>query len=685
LADAERGTTIRKGNAMRLWHLEESTELRRQAAWGDRVLAVVGAVFALVVFIVGAVMGHLGFATMVVAPTVAVGGWLAWAHAGAVPTRLFMGAAFMVLSAALIHEGHGMVELHFAIFVMLAFLLIYRDWRPIVVAAAVIAIHHVAFAQAQASGVPVLLLPPDDVARYSLLDLYGVVLIHAAFVVIETVVLCVLALRLRKEANLVGLGAVEMAGIAERMGRGDFAADASLAGAARGSMAASLDAMRRTLDAQFAEISGVTSALARGDLARRVPVEGLEGSLLTLASDVNRSVDQLATTIGGAVKALDALSSGLALARIDAAAEGEFARMVQAVNAMSDFVAELTRTQGELVGAVRDGRFDPLQGVERFQGFQRELYEGLNGLVGQVGNAMGAVQDAMGRLADGDLSVRMEGDYRGEFAALQGSVGDTVDHLRDLIGRIQAAAASIRTAAGEIASGNLDLSGRTEQQAANLEETAASMEELTSTVKQNAENAREANALATRAAELASRGGDLVQGVVTTMAGIDESSRRMADIIATIDGIAFQTNILALNAAVEAARAGEQGRGFAVVASEVRALAQRSASAAKEIKDLIDASVARSTEGSARVSEAGDTIGQLVGAVRQVSGLMAEISAASAEQTAGIEQVNRTITQMDEGTQQNAALVEEATAAAKAMDEQAEALTALVGRFRLSV
>ena len=668
---------------MSVWHLEESAELRRQAAWGDRVLAIVGGVFALVVFVVGAVLGQIGVATLVVLPTVVAGGWLATQHAGALPTRLFMGAALMVLSAALIHEGGGMIELHFAIFVMLAFLLIYRDWRPIVVAAAVIAVHHVAFAQAQASGIPVLLLPPDDVARYSMLQLYGVVLIHALFVVIETVVLCVLAMRLRKDAELVGLGAVEMAAIADRMGQGDFRADARLAGAARGSMAASLEAMRRTLDVQFAEISGVTGALARGDLARRVPVEGLDGSLLTLATDVNRSVDQLAATFGSAVQALDALSSGRSLARVDVAAEGEFARMAEAVNAMSDFVRDLTRTQGELVGAVREGRFDPLQGVERYQGFQRELYEGLNGLIGQVGSAMAAVREAMGQLADGDLSVRMAGDYRGEFAALQASVGETVDHLRDMIGRIQGAAASISTAAGEIASGNLDLSARTEQQAANLEETAASMEELTSTVKQNAENAREANALATRAADLASRGGDLVQGVVQTMAGIDESSRRMADIIATIDGIAFQTNILALNAAVEAARAGEQGRGFAVVASEVRALAQRSASAAKEIKDLIDASVTRSTEGSARVSEAGDTIGQLVGAVRQVSSLMAEISAASAEQTAGIEQVNRTITQMDEGTQQNAALVEEATAAAKSMDEQAEELTALVGRFRL--
>ncbi len=668
---------------MAFWNLEESAELRRQSAWADRMLAVVGAAFALVVLAVGATLGQMGSALLVVVPTLAVGAWLVQSHAGALPTRLFMGAAFMVLAAALIHEGRGMIELHFAIFVLLAFLLVYRDWRPIVVAAAVIAVHHVAFAQAQAEGLPLLLLPPDDVARYTALQRYGVVAIHAVFVVAETIVLCVLAMRLRREADLVGLGAAEVAAIAERMGRGDFRADPRLARATPGSMAASLEAMRRQLDAQFNEVSGVTEALAHGDLQRRVPVAGLDGSLLKLAEDVNGSVDQLAHVLGAAIDALGALSSGRALARVDVAAEGEFARMVASVNAMSEFVGTLTLTQGQLVAAVRAGRFEPLQGVDRFEGFQRELYEGLNGLVAELGTAMGAVRGAMGRLAEGDLSVRMEGAYRGEFEAMQTSVNGTIDRLRDLIGRIQSASGHIHAAAAEIATGNEDLSRRTEAQAANLEETAASIEELTGTVKQTADNAREANGLATEAAAVAARGGELVQGVVQTMSGIEDGSKRMSDIIATIDGIAFQTNILALNAAVEAARAGEQGRGFAVVAAEVRALAQRSAGAAKEIKALIDDSVARAGEGARRVDDAGRTIADLVGVVRRVSGLMAEISAATLEQTTGIEQVNETIGQMDHSTHQNATLVEEATAAARAMADQADGLRQLVGQFRL--
>ena len=664
----------------------ESADLRRRAAEAERLLAWVGLGFALIVLLVGFWLGRGGFALSVLLPTLAVGAWLVGRHAGALATRLFMGAAYMVLCAALIHVGGGMVEMHFSIFVMLAFLVVYGDWRPIAAAALVIGAHHLGFAQAQVGGMPVTLLPSEDLARYTAdgsAHWYGVVAMHLAFVVVEASVLGLLATRLRREANLAGLGSREMAEIAERMGRGDFQADPRLVGAAKGSMAASLEAMRQQLETQFAAVSGVTGALARGDLRRRVPVDGLDGSLLALAQDINRSVEQIATTLGMAIEALDALSSGSEFARVDIASEGEFDHMAHAVNAMSDFVKNLTRTQGELVTGVREGRFDVLHGVEQFHGFQRTLYEGLNGLVSEVGGTMAAVRGAMDRLADGDLSVRMEGDFRGEFAQLQGSVNGTIDRLRDMIGRIQDAASSISTAAGEIAMGNLDLSARTEQQAASLEETAASMEELTSTVKANAENAREANGLATRAAGLAGRGGELVEGVVRTMAGIDQSSRQMADIIATIDGIAFQTNILALNAAVEAARAGDQGRGFAVVASEVRALAQRSAAAAKEIKDLIDASVTRAAEGSARVNEAGTTIGELVGAVRQVSSLMAQISSASVEQTAGIEQVNRTITQMDEGTQQNAALVEEASAAAKAMDEQAGDLQALVGRFRL--
>jgi len=245
------------------------------------------------------------------------------------------------------------------------------------------------------------------------------------------------------------------------------------------------------------------------------------------------------------------------------------------------------------------------------------------------------------------------------------------------------AAEKVSKASSEIPAGILNLSNRTEAQASSLEETAAAMEELTSTVRQNAENARQANSLVSSASEQAHKGGQVVGEVVSTMGSINDSSRKIADIIGVIDGIAFQTNILALNAAVEAARAGEQGRGFAVVASEVRNLAQRSAAAAKEIKGLIHDSVDRVDAGSALVAQAGMTMQEVVASVRRVTDIVAEISAASAEQSAGIEQVNGAIAQMDQVTQQNSALVEQAAAAAESMQEQAARLSRVVAVFRL--
>jgi aerotaxis receptor len=256
-------------------------------------------------------------------------------------------------------------------------------------------------------------------------------------------------------------------------------------------------------------------------------------------------------------------------------------------------------------------------------------------------------------------------------------------NLFGIVADVSASAYGVTSASGQIASGNQDLSSRTEQQASSLEETAASMEELTSTVKQNADNARQANQLAVSASEVAVRGGSVVSQVVNTMGSINASSKKIVDIIAVIDGIAFQTNILALNAAVEAARAGEQGRGFAVVAAEVRSLAQRSAAAAKEIKGLIDDSVHKVEAGSALVSEAGQTMEEIVASVRRVTDIMGEISAASHEQTQGIEQVNQAITQMDQVTQQNAALVEESAAAATALNVQAGGLVEAVYVFNL--
>ena len=286
-------------------------------------------------------------------------------------------------------------------------------------------------------------------------------------------------------------------------------------------------------------------------------------------------------------------------------------------------------------------------------------------------------------VAGGDLSTRVEVKSRDEAGELMAALNTMNDKLSALVAQVRSGADSIATAAGEVSAGNQDLSARTEQQASSLEETAASMEELTSTVKHNADNARQANQLAQAASSVAEQGGAVVEQVVGTMQEIHAASGKIAEIIGVIDAIAFQTNILALNAAVEAARAGEQGRGFAVVASEVRNLAHRSAGAAKEIKALIENSVASVSNGSRLAGQAGATMREVVGSVQRVAGIMAEITSASAEQTSGIEQVNAAVVQMDQVTQQNAALVEEAAAAAESMQEQAHGLAEAVSVFKL--
>ncbi|MDN4052770.1 methyl-accepting chemotaxis protein [Massilia sp. YIM B02763] len=291
-------------------------------------------------------------------------------------------------------------------------------------------------------------------------------------------------------------------------------------------------------------------------------------------------------------------------------------------------------------------------------------------------------------VASGDLTRRIDANDRAfnsgdETGALLRALHHMNDSLVRIVTDVRSGTGAIHGAAGEIASGNLDLSSRTEQQAAAIEETAASMSHLTDTVRQNADNARQANQLAISASEVAVQGGSVVGEVVTTMNAINESSKKIVDIITVIDGIAFQTNILALNAAVEAARAGEQGRGFAVVAGEVRTLAQRSAAAAKEIKELIGNSVAKVDAGSKLVDQAGSTMEQVVASIQRVSDIMAEISSARLEQTDGIQQVNGAIGQMDESTQQNAALVEEAAAAAGSLQDQASRLAEAVGVFKV--
>lgn len=336
-----------------------------------------------------------------------------------------------------------------------------------------------------------------------------------------------------------------------------------------------------------------------------------------------------------------------------------------------------------IVSAAADGDFSARLQREGKTGFFVDLTDGINRLMEGVAGSLNDLARVLNAIARGDLTEKITAEYSGTFGQLKDDTNTTVERLREVVGQIKEAAESINVAAQEISAGNSDLSARTEEQASSLEETASSMEQLNATVRQNADNARQARELASSSNEVAVQGGEMVSRVVDTMGSIQESSKKIADIIGVIDSIAFQTNILALNAAVEAARAGEQGRGFAVVASEVRSLAQRSAQAAREIKALIADSVDKVEDGARLVNDAGHTMEDVVSNFQKLSALVTDIAEASQEQSGGIEQVTQAVGQMDEVTQQNAALVEEAAAAAESLEDQARSLVRAVAMFRL--
>ena len=471
---------------------------------------------------------------------------------------------------------------------------------------------------------------------------------------------------------------------AQRVSRGELKLESSKrrndeVGELQSAMETMVSTLRKLIDVQ----GDMASKHEAGDISFRMDEGAFSGDYARLVHGNNALVSAHIALSRRVVEVMQRYALGDLSVDMDRL-PGEKAAITESMDATKASLSSINSEIKRLAGAAIVGDFSARGDEARYQYDFRGMIAGINQLMQTTHENLGKTSVLLRAISDGDLTARMQGEFNGVFASIRDDANATATQLADIVGQIRSGSDAINTAAGEISAGNNDLAQRTEQQAANLEETAASMEELTSTVRQNAESARQANQLAIGAASVASQGGEVVGQVVTTMASIQTSSKKIAEIISVIDGIAFQTNILALNAAVEAARAGEQGRGFAVVASEVRTLAQRSAGAAKEIKGLIEDSVERVSDGSALVDKAGQTMGEIVASVQRVTDIMAEISAASQEQSAGIEQVNQTITQMDETTQQNAALVEEASAAARSMEEQAEQLVETVAVFRLA-
>jgi len=434
--------------------------------------------------------------------------------------------------------------------------------------------------------------------------------------------------------------------------------------------------------AALRESWGKTLAALRKSLA---DVRQVQAGDAAFVAAIDKSLDEIKQYEAGIVPIFDQIER----AQIDGAGGGAYAdRLKTHMEATDQLFSRLATSAREQMQEAR-------QGVDT-------LAATMSGLIGvalvlalavlipltylsvrSITRSLAQARDLAERIAGGDLSRDTQALNHDEVGQLVTAMGRMQQSLRGLVRQVQDAAGNISTASSEIATGNHDLSQRTEQTAANLEEAASSMEMLTSTVQQSAQASRQASDFASSAAEVAARGGAVVSQVVSTMDQITTSSRKIADITGVIDSIAFQTNILALNAAVEAARAGEQGRGFAVVASEVRSLAQRSAGAAKEIKELIGSSVERVEDGSRFVSQAGQTMTEIVGSVRRVSGIIHEITASAAEQSDNIGHISQSVTQLDQKTQQNAALVEQSTAASESLREQALQLTRAVSQFKL--
>jgi len=562
-------------------------------------------------------------------PTTFVCAALVLWHPGALVTRCAVAAALMILTGLNIHQAHGMLELHFGVFVLLAFLLFYRDWIPLVVAAAVIAVHHVALDYAQQQGGSAWVFAGNAGA--------SMVVIHATYVIVETALLVWIATKLEAEVRAVGCEPATLARMSQELAKGNVAVSVPIDAADSDSLAHAMMLMRDELERTVRDTGEVLQAVATGDLSRRVVVD----------------------------------------------VSGEYARLKDHVNGTVDFLASFMQRQRRLIDQANAGDFKERFETDGLAGYQLEMGADLNKLMMSIESFVDRFGEVLGALAEGDLTRPITQSYSGRLEDLKRDTNRTAEKLASIVGHIRQSADAIDAGAREIAKGNSELSMRSAAQIEQLRKTSDAIGALSAAVVSNSTSVSEANQLTDAASAAAAKGGEVVTYVVTTMGGISESSGKIADIIGVIQEIAFQTNLLALNAAVEAARAGEQGRGFAVVAAEVRSLSIRTASAAKEVKLLITDSVERVETGSKLVKQAGTTMDEIVDRISKVTEVVRNISGSTQHQAAGINAVSRSIGEMDNVVQQNADLAEEAAGAADSMAGEAAALRESVLVFKL--
>lgn len=526
-----------------------------------------------------------------------------------------------------------------------------------------------------------------DDARVTLQNLVSTSLQSSRYLLGIAFFLVVVALSIamyltRYISKLLGIDPIYASGIAKEIAKGNFSRDIQLEPGDTKSLLHAMKVMQGSINEFVAAQGQMAQKHADGWIGEQIDVSKFRGTYATMAQEVNTLVRSHIDVKMQVVDVISHYAQGdfsVDMARLP----GEKAKITEAIDGVKQTLFDVVSEIKTLAEAGAQGDFSKRSDAGRFNYLFKDILTDFNTLIGTCDNGFNDILRVSNAMAQGDMTQTIDKIYPGTFGDVIAGMNETGDNLKSLVTEIKIATDTINTAAKEIAAGNNDLSHRTEEQAASLEQTAASMEQLTSTVEHNAQNAQQANQLAQGAAEIAAKGGLVVGKVVTTMDSINESSRKIVDIISVIDGIAFQTNILALNAAVEAARAGEQGRGFAVVASEVRNLAHRAAAAAGEIKGLISDSVDKVEDGSKLVTQAGLTMQEIVSSIGKVTGIIADITSASAEQSSGIQQVNQAISQMDDVTQQNAALVEQAAASAEALEEQTEHLSDNVAKFKI--